>query len=65
MRALLAVGMLGACTEPDLIDRTRMGEVMPDFMLFDENATSPTAGQDVSVSDQRGSVSAWYFGHST
>jgi len=68
------VGVLVGCVEPGtdgatdldrVVDRTRAGEVLPDFTLDDVNATSPTAGRAVSVSDQRGRVSAWYFGHST
>jgi hypothetical protein len=41
------------------------GDHAPDFVLPDVNPASPTGGTDVAVSDQRGRVSAWYFGHST
>ena len=36
-----------------------------DFALLDVNATSPSAGREVSPRDYLGQVSAWYFGHST
>ncbi|MEN0063905.1 MAG: hypothetical protein AAGA48_17260 [Myxococcota bacterium] len=65
MRGMMAVALLGCAVDDDIVDFTRQGEALADFSLVDENATSPTAGQAVSVSDQRGRVSAWYFGHST
>jgi hypothetical protein len=34
---------------------------LPDFSLTDQNAGSPTAGMPVSLSGQRGAISAWYF----
>ena len=37
------------------------GRVMPDFTLVDVNPNSATDGQDVTPSDYRGSVSAYYF----
>jgi hypothetical protein len=43
----------------------RPDEPMPDFHLLDVNPASPTAGLDVSPRDLLGSVSVWYFGHST
>jgi hypothetical protein len=42
-----------------------LGDVLPDWGLTDVNENSPTGGERVQVSDQRGRVSAWYFGHST
>lgn len=75
MRALAVLGLVGCADASDLgpttlgnpnpVDRTRNGEQLPDFALVDVNATSATAGETVSVADQRGRVSAWYFGHST
>ncbi len=38
---------------------------VPDFVLPDVNATSPTNGQMVSPFDFPGAVTGWYFGHST
>jgi hypothetical protein len=34
---------------------------LPDFALTDQNPGSPTAGMPVSLSGQRGAISAWYF----
>ncbi len=67
MRTLVALAMLGCTAETgsDGISTARSGEVLPDFTLDDVNPTSPTSGEPVSVADQRGRVSAWYFGHST
>jgi hypothetical protein len=66
--ALAMLTILGAGCTPAALDGValeRAGEAMPDFTLVDTNTTSPTSGQSVSVSDQRGRVSAWYFGHAT
>jgi hypothetical protein len=38
---------------------------VPDFGLLDVNPASATYGQVVSPRDYVGTVSAWYFGHST
>lgn len=38
---------------------------MTDFRLPDVNPASATSGAEVSVRDELGKVSAWYFGHST
>ena len=38
---------------------------IPDFMLEDWNATSPSYQQAVSPRDQLGKISAWFFGYST
>ncbi|MEM6927405.1 MAG: hypothetical protein AAF602_10770 [Myxococcota bacterium] len=65
MRAVLALLVVGCTPDGDAVDLARAGETLPDFTLVDVNATSLTAGQPVAVSDQRGRVSAWYFGHST
>ena len=40
-------------------------EPAPDFQLEDVNASSATAGQQVSPRDYLEKVSGWYFGHST
>ena len=37
----------------------------PEFALLDVNPTSLTSDTDVSPSDHRGRVSAWYFGSAT
>jgi hypothetical protein len=37
----------------------------PDFLLWEMNATSPYANQQVSPRQELGKVSAWYFGHAT
>jgi hypothetical protein len=39
--------------------------IAPDFAIADVNPNSATSGQLVSPRDHLGSVSAWYFGHST
>ncbi|MEO0603004.1 MAG: hypothetical protein AAF211_16315 [Myxococcota bacterium] len=65
MRAVLALIVVGCTPDDPTVDLARAGETLPDFTLVDVNPTSPTAGEPVAVSDQRGSVSAWYFGHST
>jgi len=58
-----------ACTEApkdvEAYDHPLQGESAEDFSLLDANATSATYDAEVSVSDQRGDVSAWYFGHAT
>lgn len=41
------------------------GPVMADFSLPDVNPNSTTSGQDVSPSDFRGAVSAYYFAQGT
>jgi hypothetical protein len=38
------------------------GAPVADFALDDVNASSPTAGQEVSPRDFLGQVSGWYFG---
>lgn len=65
MRGIAALALVGCTTDAETVSYARAGEVLPDFALEDVNETSPTAGATVSVADQRGSVSAWYFGHST
>ena len=40
-------------------------ELVPDFLLEDVNDTSPTFGVMVSPRDERGKISAWYFGSAT
>lgn len=40
-------------------------EPVPDFAIFDVNATSATFEERVSPRDHLGHVSAWYFGHAT
>jgi hypothetical protein len=54
--------LLLGCTDPQ---PDTIGEVLPDHTLTDVNTTSATYGAEVSVSDTRGQVSAWYFGHAT
>ena len=39
------------------------GDRLPDFSLPDTNPNSVSYGQQVSVQDQEGLVSAWYFAH--
>jgi hypothetical protein len=39
--------------------------MVPDFSLMDHNPRSPSGGRAVSPRHHLGSVSAWYFGHST
>jgi hypothetical protein len=39
--------------------------LVPDFAIADVNPNSATSGQTISPRDYVGSVSAWYFGHST
>jgi hypothetical protein len=36
-----------------------------DFLLADMNVISPTFAHTISPRDYLGSLSAWYFGHST
>lgn len=38
---------------------------VPDFSLLDVNVNSARHGDLVSPVDYRGTVSGWYFGHST
>ena len=38
---------------------------MPDFWLTDLNPASGTYGMQLSPRNYLGSISAWYFGHST
>ena len=33
--------------------------------LIDTNTTSATFGQELALTDYEGTVSAWYFGHSS
>ena len=60
-------GLLFACAPNKGGDSAApsLGDVLPDWGLTDVNENSPSAGETVRVSDQRGRVSAWYFGHST
>ena len=60
MAPTLLLVALHACT-PEFTP----GDPMPSFTLPDVNPASPTGGTVVAVTDQRGRVSAWYFGHST
>jgi hypothetical protein len=62
MITLALAPLLLACRDPQ---PDTIGEVLPDHTLTDVNPTSPTYGAEVSVSDTRGEVSAWYFGHAT
>ncbi len=60
---LLMVG----CGAPSLGDFQRLPPEAPrpDFALEDVNPASATLGQTLGPVGHRGSVSAWYFGHST
>ncbi len=40
-------------------------DLIPDFTLNDVNPTSPTFDQAVSPRGHIGTVTGWYFGHST
>lgn len=51
-------------SDTDSDSDTSAGPV-PDFALSDVNATSPTAGEDVSPRDLLEQVSGWYFTHAT
>ena len=63
--ALVAV-LLTACSWNDDVASPIPGAAaVVDFGLLDVNPTSLRAGQIVSPRDYLGSVSAWYFGHST
>ena len=42
-----------------------LGTLAPEFSLPDVNPASSTFGTDVAPSHERGSASAWYFGHAT
>ena len=66
--AALALATLLGCSWNDDVAQPVAApgaNAVPDFGLLDVNPTSPTAGQVVSPRDYLGSVSAWYFGHST
>ena len=64
--AALAAALLTACTWNDDVAGPTLGAAaVVDFGLLDVNPTSPRADQIVSPRDYLGSVSAWYFGHST
>ena len=63
--ALIAV-LLTACSwNDDAATPTVGAAAVVDFGLLDVNPTSLRSGQVVSPRDYLGSVSAWYFGHST
>ena len=59
MRTLTLLAGLTACGSSAL-----EGPV-PSFALTDVNPASATFDTEVSPEDYAGSVSAWYFGHST
>ena len=62
----LAVLRLSACTWNDDVAGPAAGSAaLADFGRIDVNPTSARAGQRVSPRDYLGTVSAWYFGHST
>jgi hypothetical protein len=65
LAALVAVllGVLVGCRR-DLPTR-HVGSLLPDFALLDVNPNSPFANRDVSPQMNRGTISAWYFGHAT
>ena len=64
--AALSVLLLTACTWNDDVAGSGAGSnALADFGLLDVNPTSPRSGEIVSPRDYLGSVSAWYFGHST
>lgn len=64
--AALAAVLLTACTWNDGVAGPTAGPAaVVDFGLLDVNPSSPRADQIVSPRDYLGSVSAWYFGHST
>ncbi len=64
--AAMAAVLLAACTSNDGPAGPIAGiAAVTDFGLLDVNPTSPRADQIVSPRDYLGSVSAWYFGHST
>jgi hypothetical protein len=64
--AALAAVLLTACSWNDGTVGPTIGDAaVVDFGLLDVNPTSPRADQIVSPRDYLGSVSAWYFGHST
>ena len=65
MRATMLMALVGCATTTSPFDTSRAGEVLADFELLDTNPTSPTFDTMVTVADQRGSISAWYFGHSS
>ena len=66
---LMACAMLlaaAACDKKsDPVTPLPPGDAMPDFSLPDVNPNSATSGQPVSPRQQLGSISGWYFGHST
>ena len=62
----LAAVLLTACSwNDDAAGPTLGAAAVTDFGLLDVNPTSPRSGQVVSPRDYVGTVSAWYFGHST
>ena len=63
-RALSTAALLlaASCADPVVFDT---GDVLPDFALEDDNASSATHGQLVSPSHFLGQARAWYFGHSS
>jgi hypothetical protein len=63
--ALLTTALLLVGCRPQLAVDGGVGSLVPDFSLNDENPASTTGGQQVSPSQYRGRVSAWYFGHSS
>ena len=62
----LAAVLLTACSWNDDVAGPVVGAAaVTDFGLLDVNPTSLRSGQIVSPRDYLGTVSAWYFGHST
>jgi len=62
---LLCAALASACKDASPT-ATNDGPVMAaNFSLEDLNDSSKTSGQAISPRDYLGSVSAWYFGHST
>ena len=62
LAAFLAV--VAACGQ-DPVEPLPVDTRVPDFSLPDVNPNSATMGEFISPRTYLGSVSAWYFGHST
>ena len=60
--SVMFVFTLAACTGQAGI-QPGSGLVVPNFTLTDTNSLSATYEQKISVRDEMGNISGWYFGH--
>ncbi len=63
--ALFSAGFVSACKNDTPTASSDEPVMAANFSLEDVNDSSMTFGEAISPRDYLGSISAWYFGHST